>query len=703
MQIPIKVNSALIRYKLALLLAGFAVVVSMLTRIVLLFYSGDAAGLNFSTTAQLFSIGLLYDLITASFVIIPLLLHLSGLNEKYYSGKWILLLPAIGLTVLLVLIFTQLIPADFNKDLRKGVIFYVAARLLIFLLLAWAGLRFRITWRKAFLLMDIAILFFIVLFNAMGEFLFWSEFSNRYNFIAVDYLIYTNEVWGNIKESYPIYTLLSVLLSLSLLLTYLSRKIVTRSVEEQPGPAPKWGLFLSVLSIPLLSAFSISDSMQKFSNNQYANELAGNGLFDLVQAFKNNELDFYRFYKTIPDKEAFAIVRKALSGKNVVLTEDEFSIERTIQYEEPQRKANIVLISVESLSADFLGEFGNTKNITPNLDSIAEKGWLFTNLYASGTRTVRGLEALSLSIPPTPGQSIIKRPGNESMFSLGSVLKSNGYQTYYVYGGDAYFDNMNYFFSHNNYTVKDRDAIPASEIHYENIWGVADEDLFSHTLQLLDSSSGTGAPFFAHVMTVSNHRPFTYPDGRIDIPSSNHSREGGVKYTDYSIGKFLKEAASKTWFNNTVFIVVADHCAGTAGKMELPLNGYKIPMIWYAPKWIQPAKINKLVAQIDIAPSIMSWLHLSYNSMFFGQDMFDSTQIKERAFISTYQKLGYLRNDTLHIQMPLRKTVHYLEKDKNATQLLSVPTDSLEKEAIAFYQVASWMIRNKKFHPASNN
>jgi phosphoglycerol transferase MdoB-like AlkP superfamily enzyme len=144
---------------------------------------------------------------------------------------------------------------------------------------------------------------------------------------------------------------------------------------------------------------------------------------------------------------------------------------------------NVVLINVESLSAEFMKAFGSEKNITPCLDSIAEKSLFFTNLYASGTRTVRGLEALSLSIPPTPGQSIIKRPGNENLFSLGSVFSSKGYISQYIYGGYSYFDNMNEFFGGNHYQVIDRRQLQPGDIHYANIWGVADEDLFALTLK----------------------------------------------------------------------------------------------------------------------------------------------------------------------------------------------------------------------------
>ncbi len=223
--------------------------------------------------------------------------------------------------------------------------------------------------------------------------------------------------------------------------------------------------------------------------------------------------------------------------------------------------------------------FGNTEGITPFLDSLAGESLMFTQLYATGTRTVRGLEALSLCVPPTPGQSIVRRPGNEDLFSIGKVFREKGYTTEYIYGGYSYFDNMGYFFSHNGYRVVDRSALKDEEIDYENIWGVADENLFDLTLRELDQKTSSG-PVFAHVMTTSNHRPFTYPAGRIDIPSRTN-RSGAVKYTDYAVGRFIREARKHDWFDNTMFVIVADHCASSAGKTELPVSKYHIPMLIY--------------------------------------------------------------------------------------------------------------------------
>ncbi len=596
------------RYGPIYLLVLIYLIITFSTRLALLLRVYDVFDWSFKNVAGVFGIGLLYDLAVSSYIIIPFVMHIWFTNEKAYHArawKWIALL---YLVLILLLIFTQLVPEDFNADLRKAVIGLVILRMGIFLFLAWRGREFRHKWRRAVLFVDFGLVIFLLLFNAASEWFFWNEFSGRYNFIAVDYLVYTNEVVGNIRESYPVGWIIFVVAVLSFAILYFSRNVIKQSTRASMKFSKRSIIATCFLLLPAITTLSLDNHFRKFSNNAYANELAGNGLFEFAAAFHNNELDFYRYYRPLSDEKAFRIMREQLSVPNArFISEDPFSLERQISYTAPEKKMNVVLISVESLSASFMKSFGNKQNITPSLDSLARHGILFKNLYASGTRTVRGLEALSLSIPPTPGQSIVKRPENNDLFSLGSVFRSKGYITQYIYGGYGYFDNMNAFFSANDYEVIDRTAIKPEDIHYANIWGVADEDLFSLALQKLDQDYRQQKPFFSQIMTVSNHRPYTYPDGRIDISSHMQTREGAVKYTDYAIGKFIREASQKPWFNNTVFVIVADHCAGSAGSVELPVTGYHIPMLIYSPSNLAPEQFERLTAQIDIAPTI-AWL-----------------------------------------------------------------------------------------------
>ncbi len=678
--------------------AIFSIITSLLTRILILILFGKGMNVSFSFGGS-FLIGMLYDIVVSSFITIPFILQIAFTNKFIYTKKGKVVTVLFFIALLFALFFTKLFPKDYNKDLYKVFEYYIIFRFVIYIFLCFQSSDFRKKWRAFVLLFLIFIAVFLLFFNAISEIVFWQEFSGRYNFIAVDYLVYTHEVIGNIRESYPVTVIITCVTVLTLIVLIMLRKIVRNSVLAIANWKKRLAYAAVLLSIPAIFLFTIKPGWASFSSNNYANELSGNGIYQFIQAFQNNELDFYKFYKTIPDDEAFAIVRKELgiSGSNIR------SIERNVGANLPERKMNVVLISVESLSADFMKAFGNTKNITPQLDSLAAQSLFFTRTYASGTRTVRGLEALSLSIPPTPGQSIIKRPHDENLFSLGSVFKSKGYITQFIYGGYAYFDNMSYFFSHNNYDVIDRSVIKPADIHYANIWGVADEDLFNMALLKMDENYETGKPFFSQVMTVSNHRPFTYPENRIDIPSTNQSREGGVKYTDFAIGNFIKQASEKPWFKNTLFVVVADHCASSAGSAYLPVTGYHIPLIIYAPFVLTPKKIDKLTAQIDIPPTILGLLNFTYKSKFFGTNVLDSSNTTERAFISTYQGLGFIEEDKLVVQSPLKKVSMFQPDFTNGKSVKIKSVERLERKAIAFYQVAAWLIKNGRYSALSED
>lgn len=599
----------------------------------LLIKSAAEVDFTFGNLLGIFFIGLLSDLITAVYASIPLILYLWLIPEKIFR--------------------------------KKG--------------------------HQSTLFMIFIFIVFSLVFNGIAEWLFWDEFSARFNFIAVDYLVYTTEVVGNINQSYPIGLLITLAALISGLVVYMLHSTIKRS-DNVYLSFKKRSLFLGVYALIIVSIFfAFNNKYHRFSDNAYVNELAGNGLYELFSAYRHNELDYEQFYKGTEAKTAFSTVRQLIQTPEAEFTStDPFSIERTITHSATERKFNVVLISVESFSADFMAHFGNKKGITPFLDSLADHSLLFTNLYATGTRTVRGLEALSLCIPPTPGQSIVRRPNNENLFSLGQVFKSKGYKTEYIYGGYGYFDNMNYFFSNNSYDVVDRTAIPDKDIHYENIWGVADEDLFELALEQLDSGTVT-QPVFAQVMTTSNHRPFTYPDGRIDIPSHT-GRKGAVKYTDYAIGKFIKEASTRPWFKNTIFVVVADHCASSAGKTEMPVSKYHIPMLIYSPGNIEPSIMSRLMSQIDVGPTLLGLLNFSYTSKFFGYDMFMLEPGRERAFISTYQSLGYMSNQGLIILSPQFKT----ESFKLLAGKDPIPFDNQQQiqEAIAWYQTASYSFKH---------
>ncbi len=536
---------------------------------------------------------------------------------------------------------------------------------------------------------------YLMLFDVVAEYTFFDEFATRFNFIAVDYLIYTTEVVRNIRESYPVNAILGVLLLLNILAFLPVKKQLSRSFSHISGIGSRLKYGAAFLVLPVLSFVAVELSLSQISPNNYANELCGNGIYCLFSAFRTNELDFNKFYVTKDDKEVLAHLRGLLQEKHGrFASKDGTSVSRIIQPPGAEKRLNIVLVVEESLSADFLTSFGNDKGITPNLDKLAKESLFFTHLYATGTRTVRGLEALTLSMPPLPGTSIVKRPKNENFVSWGSVMKEKGYDNKFIYAGHGYFDNMNYFYATNGFTTVDRTNFSKDEITFTNAWGVCDEDLFLKVIKEADLSHGNKKPFFSVVMTTSNHRPYTYPDGKIDIPSKS-GRSGGVKYADYAVGRLLAEAKKKPWFKDTIFVIVADHCAGSAAKLALPVKNYEIPLFIYAPAIIKPQVVDRMMSQIDVAPTVLGLLNFRYTSAFIGKDIMTADAWSERAFISTYQKLGYISDDQLLVLGPKREADYFSFVRKDGATTVLKPQEDLLKDALGYIQGTNYIYKNR--------
>ncbi len=619
-----------------LFLAGIALSIWLVLRLILSMQVGWGQ-MSMPELAGIFAVGLWFDLAALSYLLVPWLLF-SALLPKRWSG------------------------ADWLNKLR---------------------------WALAFLVV------FSLVFGAVSEFIFWQEFSTRFNFIAVDYLVYTHEVVGNIRESYPVpLILLAIALFVLFILFTLSKLLRFETMPHSLNR--RLSLLTAAVLLPVLSyQFANVDQMQ-FSKNAYANELAGNGLFSFSAAARRNELDYDKFYKTIPQPQADDILKQ--NG----LLRQAFSSAINSQHEVPdisniapfkRRPKNVIVIMVESLSADYLGTYGNKENLTPYLDKLAKESLVFDRVFATGTRTVRGLDALSIAIPPIPGQAIVHRPDSDHLATLGEFLEAQQYSTFFMYGGYGVFDSMNSYFRGNDYKVVDRTDFDKSTIQAENVWGIDDESLFNNSLTMIDRMVKPPMPFFAHIMTTSNHRPFTFPEGKIDLPQGH--RPGAVKYTDYALGKLIENAKTKPWFKDTLFVIVADHCSSAAGKTKLPVEKYHIPLFFYAPDLLPAGHYSRMVSQIDIAPTLLDILGAKGSQHFFGQSLFKAEREKmpERAFISNYQELGYYKNNTLIVLSPKQKAEAYqvdpVTLESTPTPLNKPQNETLLNEAIAYYQTAA--------------
>lgn len=549
----------------------------------------------------------------------------------------------------------------------------------------------------------------IITFSFFAEFTFWEEFQTRFNFIAVDYLIYTYEVIENINESYPLPILFTIIFSIVAVLFFSLKKLnVYENTFKSNLSNTERAALISFLIIPIFYISFVKNNGAEWSDNRIENELSKAGIYSFFAAYRNNELSYTEFYDTQDIHTSFKKLKSYLTSKNEVLvSSDEFNIERAIRHDSTEIKSNVIFICIESLSADFLSHFGNDQNITPTLDSLLNHSIYFENIYATGTRTVRGMEAITLSVPPTPGRSIVKRVENQGLHTIGSVFEEKGYSRTFFYGGDGYFDNMNNFFGGNGFDIVDRgrgylfgDSFTAKrsnieddEVTFENAWGVCDADIYNRVIAEADKSNEEGKPFFDFIMTTSNHRPYTYPEGKIDIPSGT-GRSGAVKYTDYAIRQFLNKARTKPWFDNTVFVIMADHCASSAGKWEINVNKYQIPAIIYNLPNHKPQQINTLCSQIDLFPTLFGYFNWNYESFFFGRDVNTFGNNDQRAFVGNYRKLGLLKGDTLTVLSDQKHHNLYLwDKEHNELILQDEDPEKIS-ETVSYYQSTDYLYKH---------
>ncbi|OMQ09026.1 alkaline phosphatase family protein [[Flexibacter] sp. ATCC 35103] len=682
-------------------LALFYFIVSFLLRIVLFFHPITQSSFSILESLKIFSIGLISDFFVFIIASVFLWLYLIFIsNSKYNKPSGYIILAFLAALFLYVASGKSILD-EYGGALPRIVLIFIGIKMILFsLLLFLPKLRDEIRyWLFAFVMFLYVLL---ILQNGLSEYFFWNEFGVKYNFIAVNYLIYTNEVIGNIMQSYPVIPIFSALFLVTGIVTYFILKGSKKYIDEIPTFNEKIkisGIYivLFLVSLVAIPAFAKTEN----SKNVFVNELQANGLYKFYLAFQNNKLDYFKFYKTLPAEKAYSILKQqfpAISGENT---------NRTISGDSLEDHKNVVLITIESYSAEFMKMYGNKQNITPFLDSLAQKSTQFTNLYAAGNRTVRGLEAVTLCLPPTAGESVVKREDNKNKFSTGAIFKDKGYNVKFMYGGDAFFDNMQDFYSGNGYEIIDKSSFKPEEITFSNVWGVCDEDMYNKAIKIMNTEAKENKPFFNHIMTVSNHRPFTYPNNKIDIPGDIKSRDGGVKYTDYALRKFFAMASKQPWFKNTVFVIVADHCASSAGKTQLPLDKYRIPAFIYSPD-LKPVKHNQLMSQIDLMPTLFGLLHFSYESKFFGQDIL-KPDYKPRAFIATYQDLGLIKDNVLTILSPKQQVRQFqlsleakegvapeYQIDYNEKCMKKERTD-LVNETISFYQTASDMLKHKKY------
>ena len=431
---------------------------------------------------------------------------------------------------------------------------------------------------------------FAVLFVAVAEVFFFQEFNGRFNFVAVDYLMYPTEVVENIWESYPTGLILSLLAAVSAGLALLLRRPLRAawrlplSFGRRSATAIVYFLVLSVLTL------GVPSSLAHVSEDRALNEIAANGYLSFWRALLGSDAPYEGLYASRTPSVAFGRLHRLLAEPAAVPASfTPGSTLRHIRPLAPARRLNVVVVLEESLGSELVGTpHPRPVSLTPNLDALATEGTLLTRAYSTGNRTIRALEATTSSLPPLPGVSIVRRPQSKDLFTLPALLREQGYQTLFVYGGRALFDGMGSYMRNNgiNHVVEQK-GFP--EDAFRTAWGVSDEAILDRALTEMDVMHAQGRPFYTLVLSVTNHRPFRFPEGRIAWDEKLKSRENAVRYADWALGRFMRQAREHAFFGDTLFVLMGDHGARVYGASEIPLGSYEVPILFYAPG-IVPAR-----------------------------------------------------------------------------------------------------------------
>lgn len=519
------------------------------------------------------------------------------------------------------------------SDLAVAILFAAPFLLLVNLL---NRLWHRPFWR-AIVQGTFAAAVFLVIFSSVAELFFWEEFASRFNGIALFYLMFPREVIGNLQESFNLTLYLPFFIGASLGIWALTRRNLKTALTAPPHRHHRWGQIGAALTMVPLALILTSMAPHEVSANREVNELAHNGWISFVKAALTNNQAYDGVYPTMDEKEAIRLTRSLVAQDNTLFLEpaDKPSLLRFVDNGKNPKKLNIVLVTNESFGSKFVSSLDYwrpERQLTPALDRLAQDGLFFTNIYASGDRTVRGLEATETAFAPIPGISTTRRTESKDMYSLPRLLESFGYETAVLYGGRALFDNMGTFWQGIGYDhVWDQ-----SDVRHESfttIWGVSDEDLYTETLARMDEHAQTDKPFMITLMTVSNHRPYKFPEDNVQFDPAITNRENTAHYADWAFGDFIDRARSHPWFDDTVFVFIADHSEKINGAAQVPLQDFRIPLLIYAPKHIAPRRITTLGAQIDLIPTLMGLLQFSYVSPFFGIDLLRAPE--DRGWITT--------------------------------------------------------------------
>lgn len=576
-------------------------------------------------------------------------------------------------------------------DAASLCLLYAPAAALLLLLPARV---YALRWTKAAASIWLAAAACVLIWLELATPGFMQEYGLRPNRLFVEYLVYPREVLATLAKGRPLQCAL-VLLSGAAAAWFAWRLAQRGWSPRRPhegGPLLRAALAVAMLALGTLGVRStlghrpMNPAMVAFSANPTVNALPLNSFYSLAHAVRDwlrHEDSAHDLYGAMPDDAVVAAMRRDSGLPAAAFVDPAIP---TLARRAPVwrgRPRNLVIVLEESLGAQFIGSLGGLP-LSPHYDRLSAQGWAFTRLYATGTRSVRGIEAVVAGFSPTPAQAVVKRPrAQQGFFTLAELLRRRGYDTAFYYGGESHFDNMRGFFLGNGFgrVVEQRDyADPA----FVGAWGVSDEDLFARADAEFRRLHAAGRPFFGLVFTSSNHDPFEFPDGRIALyEQPKQTRRNAAKYADHALGGFFARAMAADYWRDTVFLVVADHDSRVFGRDLVPVGNFHIPGLILG-GGIAPRRDERIASQIDLAPTLLSLIGIGDPTPMPGRDLADpALSLPGRAIMQYDRNFAYLQGDDVVVLQPERPAGQY-RYDRARGRLLPVPlSPALAREAHA--------------------
>ena len=542
----------------------------------------------------------------------------------------------------------------------------------------------------------------------LGTIPYIDQYDARPNYIYVEYLKYPREIFSMLLTSYG---LLMAVVAIATLLSALLAWQLTRCISQTSSHRRLSGALLltpvmAVLIFAMIRSTTdhhpVNPSTVAFTTDSMVNQLPLNSPYTLIYAVYEQHRDAKggsANYGKMDESEALRLVVEAagLTGQ-VDLQSDTPTMHDQLATRRLDRPLNLVIVLEESLGAEFVGSLGG-KDLTPNLDALSDKGIWFEQLYATGTRSVRGIEAIVSGFPPTSKRSVVKLTETQkNFFTIANVLQEQNYQTSFIYGGSSHFDNMRRFFLNNGFqTVIDQKDF--EDPQFVATWGVSDEDLFLKAHQYL--SANRDQPFFSLIFSSSNHKPFEIPEGKVETRTgSDGPREMAVAYADYALGRFMAMARDSDYWDNTVFLVVSDHNSRVKGASLIPIERFHVPGVILG-AGIEPRLVPGISSQIDLLPTLLSLIGVDSRHPAVGRDLTRPEYYEGggRAQMQYHDTQGWLVDGKVVIMQPKLPRKSFLYQPGGTLRPDPDPSPELEREALAHALWPVMMIRDKAYHP----